>query len=103
MRLAAFQVPLLGVAVHLDKPFRTCNVAMLVATGWRLPQEWSLNLIQEEPATKVTGLSLNSDNQGSWNLSVGEDGGVLAVVALAPYTSTKASYWLSIVPQVGDQ
>jgi hypothetical protein len=58
-------------------------------------------LIQEDPALQITPLALNSDNQGSWNVSLGDDGGVLAVVALAPHASAKASYWLSIVPYLG--
>jgi immune inhibitor A len=72
-----------------------------VATDWRLPQEFSVYLIQEDPALEITPLALNSDNQGSWNVSLGDDGGVLAVVALAPHASAKASYWLSIVPYLG--
>jgi hypothetical protein len=103
MAIDDISIPEIDYYDDVEDDLNSWQSSGFVATDWRLPQEWSLHFIQEEPATLVTSLTLNSDNQGSWNLSVGEDGGVLAVVALAPHTSAKASYWLSIVPPVADQ
>jgi immune inhibitor A len=69
------------------------------ATGWQLPQKWALRLVtwrdEGGPAT-VTPLLLDELNQGEWSVELGNEGGVLVVTAVTPFTEAEANYWLSI-------
>jgi immune inhibitor A len=69
-----------------------------VRSGSRLPQQWSLHLIQPGSSPMVTPLQLDERNQGVWSVDLGDEGGVLAIAALTPFISEPASYWLQIEP-----
>ncbi len=69
-----------------------------VQTGWQLPQQWSVQLIETGPNPTVTPLPLNSANQGQWPLDIGKGGGVLVITPLTPFTTDPASYWLRVQP-----
>lgn len=67
-----------------------------VRSGSRLPQQWSLHLIQPGSPPLVTPLQLGERNQGIWSVDFGNEGGVLAIAALTPFIHEPASYWLQI-------
>jgi immune inhibitor A len=70
-----------------------------VATGWQLPQKWTLRLVawgeNDSPPT-ITSLSLDELNQGEWSVELGDGGGMLVVTAVTPFTEAEANYWLSV-------
>jgi len=67
-------------------------------TGWVLPQSWAVTYIEDGADPQVTHLELNELNQGQWFLDPPEDGGVLVIAALNPFTEAPASYWLRVDP-----
>ncbi|MFQ5398095.1 MAG: hypothetical protein ACE5E7_00700 [Anaerolineae bacterium] len=69
-----------------------------VHTGWLLPQQWAIRLIEGGPSPQVTALQLNSLNQGQMPIEIGKGGGVLAIMPLTPFTNASAGYWLRIDP-----
>jgi immune inhibitor A len=70
--------------------------------GWQLPQQWRVQLIERNKANgggpQVSTLPLNALNQGQWTVDLGNEGGVLVITALTPFTTETADYWLSIEP-----
>jgi hypothetical protein len=69
------------------------------ATGWQLPQKWALRLVtwgQEGGPATVIPLLLDELNQGEWSVALGNEGGVLVVTSVTPFTEAEANYWLSI-------
>ncbi|MFO7536553.1 MAG: immune inhibitor A [Chloroflexota bacterium] len=70
------------------------------ATGWQLPQKWALRLVtwgNEGRTPTVTPLLLDELNQGEWTVTLGNEGGVLVVTAVTPFTEAEANYWLSVI------
>jgi hypothetical protein len=67
-----------------------------VQTGWQLPQQWAVQLIEGGPNPQVSPLTLNQQNQGQWEIEVGKAGGVLAITPLTPFVDNQARYWLQI-------
>lgn len=65
-------------------------------TSQHLPQQWSVQLIQEGRNPLVTRLPLDNFNQGQWTLDLGNSSGILAITPLTPFIYTPADYWLSI-------
>ena len=65
-----------------------------VQTNWLLPQEWIVQFIEPGDNPRVTRLPLNELNQGQWRLTVGRDGGVIAITPATPFTDDTAVYWL---------
>lgn len=68
-----------------------------VQTGWQLPQQWAVQLIEDGPNPTVSSLPLNDFNQGQWPLTIGKGGGVLVITPLTPFIVDPAAYWLQIV------
>jgi hypothetical protein len=91
-------VPELDHASDVESENDVWQAAGFVRSGSRLPQQWSLHLIQPGDLPLVTPLQLDERNQGGWNVELGREGGVLVVAALTPYISEPASYWLQIEP-----
>ncbi len=67
-----------------------------VQSGWQLPQQWRVQLIQDGPEPTVENLPLDTLNQGEWIGEIGKGGAVLVIVPLTPFTSNPATYWLEI-------
>ncbi|MBK8985973.1 MAG: immune inhibitor A [Chloroflexi bacterium] len=67
-------------------------------TGWQLPQQWVVQLIEGGPIPSVTRLPLNELNQGRWELEIGKGGGILAITPLTPFIEQSANYWLKLEP-----
>ncbi|MCA9962165.1 MAG: hypothetical protein KC443_24185, partial [Anaerolineales bacterium] len=69
-----------------------------VQTGWQLPQQWQVQLIQLGDVPTVQTLPLNDLNQGQLEVKLGSDGGVLVIMPLTPFTSNPGTYWLNLTP-----
>jgi hypothetical protein len=67
-----------------------------VLTGWQLPQQWIVKLIEDGPEPRVTTLPLNSFNQAQWQLDIGKGGAVLVIIPTTPFVSETAVYWLQV-------
>ncbi len=70
-----------------------------VETGWQLPQIWGLQLIQYGDGTlapQVMDIPLDGRNQAQQQIKLGENGGVLVLTPLTPFTDQPATYWLNI-------
>jgi immune inhibitor A len=67
-----------------------------VQTGWQLPQQWAVLLLESGPQPKITRLPLNHLNQVQWAFEIGKGGGTLAIIPLTPFIDEMASYWLHI-------
>lgn len=67
-----------------------------VPVGHHLPQQWSVQLIQDGPEPTVIDIPLNEFNQGILEVEIGKGGGVLVIVPTTPFTRVPANYWLSI-------
>jgi immune inhibitor A len=89
-------IPELDYSSDAESQDERWQAAGFVRSGSRLPQQWSLHLIQAGNFPLVTPLELNELNQGNWNLELGSEGGVLAIAALTPHIGEPASYWLQI-------
>src|SRR5690606_32303906 len=72
--------------------------AGFVQVGAQLPQQWTVQLLQEGAAPQVLPLELDSFNQGRWTVDISPDGATLAVMPLTPFAVEPANYWLSIEP-----
>ncbi|MEW5989192.1 MAG: hypothetical protein AB1791_21405, partial [Chloroflexota bacterium] len=91
-------IPELGYQSDVEMGEDGWQAAGFVRSGRYLPQQWSVQLIQEGRNTPptVTPLLLDAANQGQWTLDLGFQGGVLVVVPLTPFIGDSAAYWLSI-------
>jgi len=67
-----------------------------VLSGGRLPQSWSVLLIEEGTAPTVTTLPLDAHNRGQWTVEIGKGGGVLVIMPQTPFVQTPATYWLNV-------
>lgn len=65
-------------------------------TGWQIPQQWAVQIIEDGPNPTVTRLPLNEFNQGQWPITVGKGGSVLVITPLTPFTADFATYWLQV-------
>jgi hypothetical protein len=86
-------VPELG-----DQPL-TWTAEGFVQTGWQLPQQWRVRLIQKGGGSltpQVLTLPLDDLNQGHWPVDISSNGGVLVIIPLTPFMDQPASYWLNI-------
>jgi hypothetical protein len=90
-----FAIANLGVS-GLNTPSPRWQAAGFVATGWQLPQKWSVQLIQEGSPPAVIPLALDSLNRAQLPVTLGPEGGVLVVMAQTPLVEGTAAYWLAI-------
>lgn len=67
-----------------------------VYMGSTLPQLWQLQLVEQGVKGKITQLPLNDQNEGQWQMILGDEGGTLVVTALTPYSFMPAYYNLKI-------
>lgn len=67
-----------------------------VQIGWQIPQQWTVQLIEDGPSPRVTPLPLNELNQGQWTVDIGKGGGVLVVSPLTAFVNEAATYWLKV-------
>ena len=67
-----------------------------VPVGYQLPQQWSVQLIQDGPEPTVTEFPLSTFNQGILDVEIGKGGAVLVIVPTTPFTRETANYWVSI-------
>jgi hypothetical protein len=70
-----------------------------VQTGWQLPQQWRVRLIQKGGnglPPQVLPLPLDDLNQGQWLVDIGPNGAVLVITPLTPFMDQPATYWLNI-------
>ena len=67
-----------------------------VRTGWLLPQQWAVRLIEHGDPPRVSALWLNSLNQVREEIVLGTEGGTLVVMPMTPFVDERAQYWLQI-------
>lgn len=70
-----------------------------VQTGWQLPQQWRVRLIQKGgngSTPQVLPLPLDDLNQGQWSVGLSPNGAVLVITPLTPFMDQPATYWLNI-------
>lgn len=95
-------IPELGYVSDLETDGGGWQAAGFSRVGWQIPQQWRVQLIQFNKANgggpDVANLPLNALNQGQWTVDLGNEGGVLVITALTPFTTETADYWLSIEP-----
>ena len=72
------------------------QAAGFIQTGWQLPQQWAVQLIEGGPNPTVRSLPLNDFNQGQWPITIGKGGGVLVITPLNPFIAEPATYWLQV-------
>lgn len=89
-------VPQMSAGKALETAVSGWEAVGFVQTGWQLPQQWQVQLIQPGDKPQVTHLSLNALNQGQWTVELGEGGGVIVIMPLTPFTNDSANYWLAI-------
>lgn len=89
-------IPQLNFQTTVDDGDKTWSGEGFVQTGWRIPQQWTVELIQKGDNPTVTLLPLNEWNQGEWRIEPGEAGSVLVIIPQTPFTETPADYWLRI-------
>ncbi|MEZ4641508.1 MAG: immune inhibitor A [Chloroflexota bacterium] len=96
--VANVRVPELGVFAALETAVTAWDTQGFVQTGWQLPQQWQVQLIQLGDVPTVQTLPLNDLNQGQLEVKLGSDGGVLVIMPLTPFTSNPGTYWLNLTP-----
>jgi immune inhibitor A len=89
-------IPELGYETTIDDGIDGWQAEGFVNIGWQLPQQWSVQLIEDGPTPKVTPLPLNELNQGQWIIDVGKGGGVLVIMPQTPFINEPATYWLHV-------
>ena len=72
------------------------QVQGFVPIGHQLPQQWSVQLIQDGPEPKIVPVELDEFNQAQLDVEIGKGGAVLVIVPTTPFTRETANYWLSI-------
>jgi hypothetical protein len=95
-------IPELGYAHDVETDNGGWQASGFSQVGWQLPQQWRVQLIQFDKANgggpEVSALPLNALNQGQWTVDLGNEGGVLVITALTPFTTETADYWLAVNP-----
>ncbi len=89
-------IPELGYRSDVEAVADGWQADGFVQTGWQIPQQWAVQLIEENPNPTITSLPLNELNQGQWSLTVGKGGIVLVITPLTPFTADPATYWLQV-------
>lgn len=87
-------VPELGYFSDVESSADGWLASGFVQTGWLLPQQWSVQIIQHGDTPEITALELDDFNQFNGKIEMGQEGGVLIVMPLTPFTPEKALYWL---------
>jgi hypothetical protein len=96
LALDDISIPELGYQTDVEGGNDGWAAEGFVQTGWQIPQQWAVQLIEDGPNPTVTRLPLNQFNQGQWPLTIGKGGGILVIIPLAPFTADPTNYWLQI-------
>lgn len=96
LALDDISIPELGYATDVEGGNDGWQANGFLQTGWQIPQQWAVQLIEDGPNPTVTRLPLNEFNQGEWPLTVGKGGGILVITPLTPFTADPATYWLQV-------
>ena len=86
-------IPELGYVTDVESAESLWQADGFLRTGWLLPQEWSVQIIQNGNTPRVTALALDDLNRFQGEVELGADGGVLAIMPLTPFVQEKAHYW----------
>lgn len=89
-------IPELGYQTNVDDDTGIWEAVGFVKTGWQLPQQWRVQIIEHGTTPQIVPLPLNHFNQGQWSVSLDSDGGTLVVMPLTPFIETPARYWLKV-------
>jgi immune inhibitor A len=96
LALDDISIPELGYQTDVENGPDGWQPNGFVQTGWQIPQQWVVQLIESGPNPTVTRLPLNDLNQAQWPLTIGKGGGVLVITPLTPFAADPAHYWLQI-------
>ena len=72
------------------------QVQGFVPVGHEIPQQWSVQLIQDGPEPKIVPIELDEFNQAILDVEIGKGGAVLVIVPTTPFTRENANYWVAI-------
>lgn len=89
-------IPELGYSSDVEGGNDGWQANGFLQTGWQIPQQWAVQIIEDGPNPTVTRLPLNEFNQGQWPITVGKGGSILVITPLTPFTADSATYWLQI-------
>ena len=89
-------IPAIGYASDVETDDGRWTAAGFVRTGWQLPQQWGVQLIQHDRPPQVVALSLNAYNQFQAAFELGPTGGTLVITALTPFIDQTAYYWVRV-------
>ncbi|MEJ2749540.1 MAG: immune inhibitor A, partial [Anaerolineae bacterium] len=96
LALDDISIPELGYQTDVEGDPDGWQASGFIQTGWQIPQQWAVQLIEDGPNPTVTRLPLNDLNQAQWPLTIGKGGGVLVIIPLTPFAADPAHYWLQI-------
>jgi hypothetical protein len=96
LALDDISIPELGYETDVEDGSDGWQADGFLQTGWQIPQQWAVQLIEDGPNPTVTRLPLNEFNQGQWPVTIGKGGSVLVITPLTPFTADSATYWLQV-------
>lgn len=96
LALDDISIPELGYETDVEDGSDGWQASGFLQTGWQIPQQWAVQLIEDGPNPTVTRLPLNEFNQGQWPVTIGKGGSVLVITPLTPFTADSATYWLQV-------
>lgn len=89
-------IPELDYETIVDDEMGEWSAVGFVKTGWQLPQQWQVQIIEHGDVPTTTPLMLNHFNQGQWSIDLEAAGGTLVIMPLTPFVETSAHYWLEL-------
>lgn len=89
-------IPELGFLDDAESGTGQWEAQGFVRSGWLLPQQWAVRLVEYTPTPQVIDLPLNALNQAQQRVDLGPDGGLLVVIPLTSFVDDTAQYWLNI-------
>ena len=89
-------IPELGYASDVEALDSRWQAHGFVATGWLLPQRWSVQVIRHGSTPAVIPVNLDAFNQAQETITLGPEGGTMVVVPLTPFVTDAAQYWVEI-------
>ncbi len=91
-------IPELNYQSNVEEFIPAWEAQGFVQSGWQLPQQWAVQLIQRGDTPQVIPLALNEFNQGQQTVEIEKGGAVLVIMPLTPFVYQPADYWLHIEP-----
>ena len=86
----------LGYFDNVESGTRNWDAKGFVRTGWLLPQQWAVRLIEHGPSPQVIPLELNPLNQVRYSKELALEGGTLVIMPLTPFVDETAQYYLQV-------